>query len=103
MVKTINAVDFGATANDSTDDTVAINAALKAAHDAYVSDPSGGQVTVILQTGTFIVSGSSDKSQGAIQLLTGTALQGAGMGQTTLKVADNWVGQHHRCGAHAIQ
>ncbi|MBM6582773.1 right-handed parallel beta-helix repeat-containing protein [Microvirga sp. BT689] len=92
MAITINAADYGATANDATDDTAAINAALKAANAAYLTDPTAGQVTVILPTGTFIVSGSGDKSEGAIQLLTGTTLQGAGMGQTTLKVADNWVG-----------
>jgi parallel beta-helix repeat protein len=39
-----------------------------------------------------IVSGTSDKSEGAVQLLSGTALQGAGMGRTILKVADKWSG-----------
>ena len=62
MPITIYAATYGATANDSTDDTAAINAALKAAQDEYAKDTSAGQVTVILPTGTLIVSGSTDKS-----------------------------------------
>ncbi|MFC5482460.1 calcium-binding protein, partial [Microvirga aerilata] len=92
MALTFNAVDYGANANDGINDTAAINAALKAANAAYLNDPGAGQVTVILPTGTLIVSGSSDKSLGAIQLLTGTILKGAGIGQTILKVADGSVG-----------
>ncbi|MGF9759576.1 glycosyl hydrolase family 28-related protein [Microvirga sp. 0TCS3.31] len=92
MAITINATSYGATANDATDDTAAINAALKAAHAEYLKNPSAGQVSVVLPTGTFIVSGSGDKSEGSIQLLTGTSLQGSGIGQTTLKVANGWAG-----------
>jgi parallel beta-helix repeat protein len=92
MASAINAASFGANANDAVDDTAAINNAVKAAHDAYLKNPAGGRVTVILPTGTLIVSGSSDKSEGAVQLLSGTALQGAGMGRTVLKVADQWSG-----------
>jgi len=92
MAMTINAADYGATANDNTDDTAAINAAIQAAHAEYQKNPGAGKVTVVLTGGTFIVSGTGDKSDGAIQLLSGTALQGAGMGNTVLKVANNWVG-----------
>ncbi len=92
MASTINAANFGATANDATDDTAAINNAVKAAHDAYLKNPAAGRVSVILPTGTLIVSGSADKSEGAIELLSGTALQGAGLGRTVLKVADQWSG-----------
>ncbi len=92
MASVINAATYGATANDAIDDTTAINNAVKAAHDAYLKNPAAGRVTVILPTGTLIVSGSGDKSDGAVQLLSGTALQGAGMGRTVLKVADKWSG-----------
>jgi hypothetical protein len=80
----------GAIANDALDDTAAINAAIKAASDAY--NPSTGRVTVVLPAGTLLVKGNGDKSDGAVELLTGTALQGAGMGQTILKVADESTG-----------
>jgi len=89
---TISALDYGATANDSKNDTVAINNALKAANALYLKNPAAGPVTVTLPTGVFIVSGSGDKSDGAVRLLTGTALQGAGMGQTILRVPDGWSG-----------
>ncbi|MBM1173039.1 right-handed parallel beta-helix repeat-containing protein [Microvirga arabica] len=92
MALVINAAQYGANPNDAFDDTAAINNALKAAHDAYMSNPSAGPVTVSLQAGTFIVSGTADKSEGAVSMLTGTTLQGAGMGQTVLKVADSWRG-----------
>jgi hypothetical protein len=89
---TLYAADFGASANDSTNDTAAINAALKAANEQYLKNPSAGQVTVLLEAGTYIVKGTGTASSGAVQLLTGTTLQGAGKGQTTLKVADGWSG-----------
>ena len=89
---TISALDYGATPNDSRDDSAAINTALKAANALYLKDPSAGPVTVMLPAGTLIVSGTGDKSDGAIKLLTGTTLQGAGMGRTILKVADGWAG-----------
>ncbi len=88
---TFYAKDYGATANDSTDDSAAINAAVRAANQAYRANPSGGQVTVELGVGTYILSGDpADPSAGAVELLSGVALSGAGMGQTTLKLADNF-------------
>jgi hypothetical protein len=89
---TLYAAAYGAKANDSTNDTAAINAALKAANEQYLKNPSAGQVTVLLEAGTYIVKGTGTASSGAVQLLTGTTLQGAGKGQTTLKVADGWSG-----------
>jgi hypothetical protein len=89
---TISALDYGAKPNDSVNDSAAINAALKAANALYLKNPSAGPGTVALSAGTYIVSGTGNKSDGAIKLLTGTTLQGAGMGQTVLKVADNWAG-----------
>jgi Ca2+-binding RTX toxin-like protein len=92
MATVINASTYGAIANDSIDDSAAINAAVKAAHAEYLKNPSAGRVTVILPTGTLLVKGTGDKSDGAISMLSGTALQGAGMGRTILKVADGWSG-----------
>lgn len=89
---TLYAAAYGARANDSTNDTAAINAALKAANAQYLKNPSAGPVTVLLEAGTYIVSGTGTASAGAVQLLTGTTLQGAGKGQTTLKIADTWSG-----------
>jgi hypothetical protein len=89
---TLFASSFGAIANDGLDDSAAINAAVKKAHDDYMANPSAGRVTVVLPTGILLVKGTADKSDGAISMLTGTALQGAGMGQTVLKVADGWAG-----------
>ncbi|MFD0463389.1 glycosyl hydrolase family 28-related protein [Microvirga aerilata] len=89
---TISTLDYGATPNNTTNDSAAINAAIRAANAQYLRNPSDGPVTVTLPAGTFIVSGTGDKSDGAIKLLTGTILQGAGMGQTILKVADGWAG-----------
>jgi Ca2+-binding RTX toxin-like protein len=92
MAKIINASGFGAIANDSIDDSAAINAAVKAAHAEYIKNPTAGRVTVVLPAGTLIVKGTGDKSDGAVSMLSGTALQGAGMGRTILKVADGWAG-----------
>lgn len=89
---TISALNYGATPNDTKDDSAAINAAVKAANALYQQNPSAGPVTVTLPAGTFIVSGTGSKSDGAIKLLTGTTLQGAGMGETVLKLADGWSG-----------
>ncbi len=92
MAPTIYARDHGAIANDSLDDSAAINAAVAKAHADYLKNPAAGRVTVVLPTGTLLVKGSGDKSDGAVSLLSGTALQGAGMGRTILKVADGWAG-----------
>jgi Ca2+-binding RTX toxin-like protein len=92
MASVINASTYGATPNDSSDDTAAINAAVKAAHAEYMKNPLAGRVTVVLPAGTLLVKGGIDKSDGAISMLSGTALQGFGMGRTVLKVADGWAG-----------
>ncbi|HYE51486.1 MAG TPA: right-handed parallel beta-helix repeat-containing protein, partial [Azospirillaceae bacterium] len=57
----------------------ALNRAVAACHQA-----GGG--TVVLNAGTFIVSGTSDQSDGAVRLLDGVSIKGAGMGATTLTV-----------------
>lgn len=93
MAREIFASAYGAIANDGIDDSDAINAAIEAANEMYLDDPSAGQVIIHLAAGEYIVSGNpSDKSDGAIRLLTGTSIQGAGLGITTLKVADGWDG-----------
>src|SRR5215218_8959340 len=94
MALFINALDYGAKANDALDDTAALNAAVKAAHDAYIQNSAAGRVTVLLPASTPLVKGNVDKSDGAVELLTGTAPQGAGMGQTILKVADGSTGNN---------
>jgi parallel beta-helix repeat protein len=71
-------------------DTAAIKAAIQAAHKAYLLDPSA-QVTVQLGTGTYVVTGDpNNPSKGPVELLSGVALVGAGMGQTTIKLADDF-------------
>jgi hypothetical protein len=92
MVTVFNATSFGAIANDGNDDTAAINAAVTAAHAEYLKNPSAGRVTVVLPTGTLLVKGNGEKSDGAVSMLSGTALQGAGMGQTILKVVNGSAG-----------
>ncbi|MEE1655217.1 right-handed parallel beta-helix repeat-containing protein [Microvirga sp. CF3062] len=92
MARVIDASTHGAIANDSIDDSAAINAAVNAAHAEYLKNPSAGRVTVILPAGTLLVKGTGDKSDGAVSMLSNTALQGAGMGRTILKVADGWAG-----------
>ncbi|MBQ0823141.1 right-handed parallel beta-helix repeat-containing protein [Microvirga terrae] len=92
MALFIDASSFGAKANDALEDTAALNAAVRAAYEAYRDDPAGGRVTVVLPAGTLLVKGNGDKSDGAVEMLEGTALQGAGMGRTILKVADGWAG-----------
>ena len=73
---------YGAVGDGVHDDTAAIQAAINAAYAA-----GGG--TVYIGAGTYIVSGTGDKSDGAIRLLDNVTLQGAGIGQTVLKVSDS--------------
>ncbi len=73
--------DYGAVGNGIADDTAEIQAAIDAAYAA-----GGG--TVYLGAGTYKVSGTSDKSDGALRLLDNVTLQGAGMGVTIIKVQD---------------
>lgn len=73
--------NYGAVGNGIADDTAEIQAAIDAAYAA-----GGG--TVFLGAGTYKVSGTSDKSDGALRLLDNVTLQGAGMGVTIIKVQD---------------
>ncbi|MBE7189984.1 glycosyl hydrolase family 28-related protein, partial [Jatrophihabitans endophyticus] len=76
--------DFGATGDDDTVDSAAINAAIQACHDA-----GGG--TVYIPKGVYLVTGDhTNPSVGAIELLSNVNLVGAGMGQTVLKLVDDF-------------
>lgn len=84
LVYTIyNVLNYGAVADDTSDDTQAIQKALDAAHQA-----GGGRVYI--PQGTYIVSGTGDASDGAIRVYSNTELYGDGIGQTEIKVADGY-------------
>ncbi|WP_095128497.1 M10 family metallopeptidase C-terminal domain-containing protein [Pseudomonas sp. Irchel s3h14] len=72
---------FGAKGDGITDDTAAIQSAIDAAAAA-----GGGQV--YMPTGTYIVSGGEEPSDGCLMLKSNVYLYGDGMGATTVKVAD---------------
>ncbi|KJZ64419.1 putative Ig domain-containing protein [Pseudomonas fluorescens] len=76
-----NVQNFGAKGDGITDDTAAIQSAIDAAAAA-----GGGQVYV--PTGTYIVSGGEEPSDGCLMLKSNVYLYGDGMGETTVKVAD---------------
>ncbi|WP_095056172.1 glycosyl hydrolase family 28-related protein [Pseudomonas sp. Irchel s3f7] len=76
-----NVRDFGAKGDGITDDTAAIQRAIDAAAAA-----GGGQVYA--PTGTYIVSGGEEPSDGCLMLKSNVYLYGDGMGATTVKVAD---------------
>ncbi|PQP03831.1 mannuronan epimerase [Pseudomonas frederiksbergensis] len=76
-----NAQNFGAKGDGITDDTAAIQSAIDAAAAA-----GGGQV--YMPTGTYIVSGGVEPSDGCLMLKSNVYLYGDGMGATTIKVAD---------------
>lgn len=78
-----DAWDFGATVDDATDDTAAIQAALDAARDA-----GGGRVH--LPAGTYIVSGTGSAGDGAVRIGSNTELYGDGIGATVIQVADGY-------------
>ena len=79
-----NVLDFGATANDLTDDSAFIQAAIDAAYEA-----GGG--TVYIPSGTFIISGNNtNPSQGCVEVRSNVTLTGEGMGVTVLKLADGY-------------
>ena len=78
-------MDYGATGNGVTDDRLAIQAAVNAAHAA-----GGG--TVYIPAGTYIVSGQSNQSLGCIMLYSDITVRGDGMGQSTVKLQDGWHG-----------
>lgn len=78
-----NVRDFGAVGDGATNDTAAIQAAVDAAHAA-----GGGQVYI--PAGTYIVTGHSSASDGAIMLYDNITVYGDGMGASTVKLQDNW-------------
>jgi len=78
-----NVDNFGAHGDGVTDDTSAIQAAVNAASKA------GGGI-VYLPTGTYIVSGNGDPTDGCIELPSNITLEGSGIGATTLKVANGY-------------
>ncbi|WP_404291155.1 hypothetical protein ACD578_04220 [Microvirga sp. RSM25] len=76
---------------DATKDMAAINSAIAAANAYYKSHQSEGQVTVQLATGTYMVSGDpTNPSKGAVELMSGVALVGAGTRDSTIKLVDNF-------------
>lgn len=78
-----NVKNYGARGDGITDDTLAIQRALDAA------DRAGGG-TVIMPKGTFIVKGNGDASEGCLLIRDNTTLTGAGMGETIVKLQDNY-------------
>ena len=76
-----NVQNFGAKGDGITDDTAAIQSAIDAAAAA-----GGGQV--YLPTGTYIVSGGEEPSDGCLMLKSNVFMYGDGMGATNVKVAD---------------
>ena len=60
-------------------------AAIQAALDA-VADGGGGTVT--LSAGTFTITGTGTAADGALRVGSNTTLEGAGIGETTLRLAD---------------
>ncbi|MBN8530282.1 MAG: right-handed parallel beta-helix repeat-containing protein [Alphaproteobacteria bacterium] len=78
---TYNVQAFGANPNDGVDDTDIIQSLIDRA-----SSEGGG--TVFLPGGTYTISGTGVASKGAIQLKDNVTVQGAGMGQTVLRLAD---------------
>jgi Ca2+-binding RTX toxin-like protein len=84
-------IQVSAATGDAKTDAAAIKTAIEAAHAAYEKNPSGGQVTVQLAAGTYIVEGDPNRpSTGPVELLSGVALIGAGMRETTIKLADDF-------------
>ncbi|MBD2750002.1 right-handed parallel beta-helix repeat-containing protein, partial [Microvirga sp. BT688] len=80
---------------DAAQDTAAIKDAIQRANAAYQealkANPSAEQVVVQLAVGTYVVTGDqSNPSVGAVELLSGVALTGAGMGKTVIQLVDNF-------------
>lgn len=83
MTTVFNVKDYGAKGDGVTDDTASIQAAINAASAA-----GGGQVYV--PTGTYIVSGGEEPSDGCLMLQSNVYINGDGMGKTNIKLADGW-------------
>lgn len=80
----LNVKDYGAVGDGTTDDTVAIQAALTAI-------PTGG-ATVYFPSGTYLVSIANGDNVNKLALRltkTGVTLRGAGRGSTTIKLANS--------------
>jgi parallel beta-helix repeat protein len=72
-------------------DMAAINTAIENANKAYLLNTAAGKVTVQLAAGTYAVSGDpTNPSKGPVELLSGVALVGQGMGATTLRLVDGF-------------
>ena len=78
-----NVKDFGAKGNGRTDDKKAIQEAIDTAWE-------NGGGTVYIPEGTYIVTGGNKASKGAILLRDNVTLEGAGMGETIVQLADGW-------------
>jgi Ca2+-binding RTX toxin-like protein len=78
-----NVHDFGAKGNGTTDDTMSIQKALDAAEAA-----SGG--TVVIPSGTYIVSGTRIAAEGALHVGANVKIVGASSGDTVIKLADHY-------------
>ncbi len=85
-----NVKDFGAVGNGTTDDRLAIQAAVNAARE-----DGGGEVYippgVYAVTGQF-VDGKPKPTLGCIQLYDNITVTGAGMGESVVKVKNGWNG-----------
>lgn len=80
----LNIIDFGATPNDATDDTAAIQAALDLNRDNPDNEYYYGRPKQLyFPAGTYFVSDTLDWNGCCM------GLQGAGSGQTTIKLIDN--------------
>lgn len=83
QTRIFNVKDYGAKGDGVTIDRDAIQAALDAAHAA-----GGG--TVVIPKGVYIVTGRDNPAAGALQVRSHVTVQGDGMGESVIKLADNW-------------
>jgi parallel beta-helix repeat protein len=84
-------IHVGPPTGNAEQDMAAINTAIANANTAYLLNPDAGKVTVQLSAGTYVVTGDpTNASKGPVELLSGVALVGHGVGQTTIKLADGF-------------
>ncbi|MBJ6125833.1 right-handed parallel beta-helix repeat-containing protein [Microvirga splendida] len=77
--------------SDPAENVARIQKAIADANKQYMDNPDGGQVTVQLGAGTWVVTGDrTNPSKGAIELLSGVALTGSGNRDTVVKLEDNF-------------